>query len=113
MKLTELLVGAEKYLRDWGANVAILGIDATKQSLSGDLRAIDAGITISKVGFEIFVTLVKETPIVGSIISAGSFYNNFFKIGESIKRGDNPKDADILGAMGDVVGVRGVFFWEF
>ena len=30
MKLTELLVGAEKYLRDWGANVAILGIDATK-----------------------------------------------------------------------------------
>lgn len=113
MKLTELLVGAEKYLRDWGANVAILGIDATKQSLSGDPRAIDAGITISKVGFEIFETLVKETPIVGSIISAGSFYNNFFKIGESIKRGDNPKDADILGAMGDVVGVRGVFFWEF
>lgn len=107
MQLTELLVGAEKYLRDWGANVAILGIDATKQSLSGDLRAIDAGITISKVGFEIFVTLVKETPIVGSIISAGSFYNNFFKIGESIKRGDNPKDADILGAMGDVVGIIG------
>ncbi|MCI7236839.1 hypothetical protein [Campylobacter sp.] len=59
--------------------------------------------------------MVKETPIVGSIISAGSFYNNFFKIGESIKRGDNPKDADILGVMGgDVVGVRGVFFfWEF
>lgn len=80
MKLTELLVGAEKYLRDGGANVAILGIDATKQSLSGDLRAIDAGITtISKVGFEIFETLVKETPIVGGIISAGSFYNNFLK----------------------------------
>ena len=54
--------------------------------------------------------MVKETPIVGSIISAGSFYNSFFKIGESIKRGDNPKDADILGAMGDIVGVRGVFF---
>ena len=79
MKLTELLVGAEKYLRDGGANVAILGIDATKQSLSGDPRAIDADITISKVGFKIFETLVKETPIVGSIISAGSFYNNFLK----------------------------------
>nr|WP_321432058.1 hypothetical protein [uncultured Campylobacter sp.] len=80
MKLTELLVGAEKYLRDGGANAGILGIDAAKQSFSGDRREMDAGITISKVGFEIFETLVKETPIVGSIISAGSLYNNFFRI---------------------------------
>lgn len=79
MKLTKLLVGAEKYLRDGGANASILGIDAAKQSFSGDRREMDAGITISKIGLEIFETLVKETPIAGSIISAGSLYNNFLE----------------------------------